>query len=442
MALIVASVWVTYEFAHLQWDLAWPWLVVGNAYANWPLVIQYAEVTGSLGISFWVVFSAALLLHPRYLTTEPTPEQLVARALGKIQFKDSEFVTLSRHIPFFQRFKWSHMLVILALPAGSLVFYLAYNPEPVSTTEIVVVQPNYNSYLDAGGYPDATMALESIIALTDQTITDQTEAVYWPENALRSPVFGTRVQFPANRLLQQTRQWNVPVITGTSWYHYYEDETLPRVYRTSADGRHFNVYNAAIGFYPDGRMYQYRKAKLVPIVERFPFINTLSYWKNPWFDWPNLSGYGRGYETVNFLAGSQTSPALVCYDSVFPDWVRRHVQEGAGYVTIITNDGWWGDTSGHVQHFDFARIRAIETRRAVVRSANNGISGMIGPKGEVLARTDYWVRTALVLDVPVYERETMYTRYGDWIGWFSLGLCVLGIIWMPVYRKSSNFIVD
>ena len=88
------------------------------------------------------------------------------------------------------------------------------------------------------------------------------------------------------------------------------------------------------------------------------------------------------------------------------------------------------------------RIRAIETRRAVVRSANNGISGMIGPKGEVLARTDYWVRTALVLDVPVYERETMYTRYGDWIGWFSLGLCVLGIIWMPVYRKSSNFIVD
>ena len=95
--------------------------------------------------------------------------------------------------------------------------------------------------------------------------------------------------------------------------------------------------------------------------------------------------------------------------------------------------------------FDFARIRAIRNPPvAVVRSANNGISGMIGPKGEVLARTDYWVRTALVLDVPVYERETMYTPpgYGDWIGWFSLGLCVLGIIWMPVYRKSSNFIVD
>ncbi|MCH8523647.1 MAG: apolipoprotein N-acyltransferase [Balneolales bacterium] len=442
MAISVASIWVSYEFFHLQWDLAWPWLIIGNAYANWIPIVQYVELTGVMGVSFWSVFAAALLLYPRYLTTEPTPEQLVARAMGRMQFKDGEFVTLTEEIPFLKRFKWSYAVLILALPLASLIWYYYYNPEPTGFTEVVVVQPNFDSYLDAGGYADATEALESIIGLTDDIVTDSTAAIFWPENALRSPVFDTRIQFPTSRLLLEARDWNAPVITGASWYKYYEEDELPRVYRTSAGGLLFNVYNAAVGFYPDGSMNQYRKAKLVPIVERFPFINILALWKNPWFDWPNLSGYGRGYDVVNFDVGGLLSPALVCYDSVFPDWVRLHVLEGADYITIITNDGWWGDTSGHVQHFDFARLRAVETRRTVLRSANNGISGMIGPRGEVLAKTDYWVRTALNLEVATYDRITFYTQHGDWIGWFSASLTLLSLLWIPVHRKSRNFIVD
>jgi apolipoprotein N-acyltransferase len=108
---------------------------------------------------------------------------------------------------------------------------------------------------------------------------------------------------------------------------------------------------------------------------------------------------------------------LVCYDSVFPDWVRRNVKDGAAVIGIITNDGWWGDTGGHEQHFSYARLRAVETRRSVARSANNGISGVILPDGTVQVRTVYWTQTVLRTSVPVYDTMTLYTRFGDWIVW-------------------------
>jgi apolipoprotein N-acyltransferase len=109
---------------------------------------------------------------------------------------------------------------------------------------------------------------------------------------------------------------------------------------------------------------------------------------------------------------------------VYPGWIRKFVQNGAGFITVITNDGWWGNTSGHEQHFSYARLRSIEFRRWVVRSANNGISGVIAPDGSVKKRTEYWASTAFRYQVPVLTNQTIYARFGDWL---PIGLLIISL---------------
>src|SRR5690606_20945024 len=135
-------------------------------------------------------------------------------------------------------------------------------------------------------------------------------------------------------------------------------------------------------------------------------------------------GFGVGTEAVQFETAGTRFPALICYDSVFPDWVRRQTADGAGFLSVITNDGWWGDTPGHEQHFAYARLRAIENRRAVVRSANNGISGLLLPSGEVVWRSRYWTRDVRVTDIPLHGGAPLYVRFGDWIVWVVVGLAL------------------
>lgn len=404
VAALSASAWVSYEFLHLQWDLAWPWLIVGNAYANFPSIVQYISITGVMGISFWVIFSAAFL--------QPSSHQPTKNGL------------------------FTNLAIISLLPVMSIIYHAFATYEPDRFVEIVVVQPNYDSYLHNSGYDDTAIALEELIALTDSVRTPATAAIFWPENAIMDTVFPETYRYPSNRLLSVASDWNTPIISGATWLKYYDDGDAPRVFKENMNERKYNVYNAAAGFYPDGTVRYYEKAKLVPIVERLPFVNTLVRLENPWIDWGQISGYGRGSEIINYPVADLLSPALVCYDSVFPDWTRRFVKEGADFLTIITNDGWWGNTSGHVQHYDYARLRAIENRRTVLRSANNGVSGMIYASGKVHSRTDYWTQTALNLQVPVHSGITLYTRLGDWIGYLSLLVVVVFGVQRRFFRKQ------
>jgi apolipoprotein N-acyltransferase len=108
------------------------------------------------------------------------------------------------------------------------------------------------------------------------------------------------------------------------------------------------------------------------------------------------------------------------------------VHEGAGFLTIITNDGWWGDSAGHKQHFAYARLRAIEQRMWIARSANNGISGIISPDGKVQKKTEYWTEDAFTFTIYNSDHQTFYNRFGDWLGYLSLISVVFGLIGVRV----------
>jgi apolipoprotein N-acyltransferase len=319
-AVSSASIWVLYEFLHHRWDLAWPWLTLGNAYANAPMLIQYVSFTGILGVSFWTVLVAGLL------------QNNTSNALK------SEHLSISGKLSY-----WPYSLFIFAFPVWSFLILISFDNHAEEVVEVVVAQPNYDSYLHNAGYDDIDIALEELISLTDSVRTSRTKFVFWPENAIMHNIIHNSTRYPVNRLLDVAADWDVNLISGVTWYKYYFDDDHPIVYKEYSNGQKYEVYNAAIGFSPSGEFTVYEKANLVPIVERMPFLEFMGRFQNPWIDWRSVPSYGRGDSLVSFQIDELTSPALICYDSVFPDWNRRFVKGGVDFIAVITNDGWWGE---------------------------------------------------------------------------------------------------
>jgi len=400
IALFQTAFWLSFEFLHHQWDLAWPWLTLANAWSNMPEIVQYISVTGSWGISFWIMFSTAL-------------------AYQVIKKSDS----VSRVLV---------ISIVVFFPLWSAAIMLLENPtQPQKMQETVVVQPNFNSYYPNGGFETQSKAHNHLIRLTDSVRTDQTDLVVWPENAVQARIanissYSNTSNSTKELLEKKSQQWDASLITGATFYEFYQD-TPKRLLYEHNQGQ-FLPFNAALGFYPDSTMDVYRKHNLVPIVERIPFVHFLSDIDIfGWVSWAHSQGYGKGHDLDPFTIEGQKTPALICYDSVFPSWTRKYVKNGAGFLTIITNDGWWGNTSGHEQHFAYARLRAIELDRWIVRSANNGISGIIAPDGSIKVETPYWKQTAFKYNVPILNSKTIYAWLGDWLPAVMLILSALGI---------------
>lgn len=409
VAFLQASAWVGYEYLHHNWDLAWPWIAVGNAWSNQVSLIQFISVTGHLGISFWVAITAALAVQAIRLRTKTLAYASVAS--------------------------------LLILPACSLAWFAldtqTAGSESTDAVKIAVIQPNHDSYEDYGGMSGSREVLDSLFSISTKTIAEDTDLIIWPENAIDKPILMNSVS--TLRISDSARVWNKNFVIGTGIIETYTQQDKPKLIRGTYRGEPFNIFNGALFVDKDGVRTRYDKAKLVPIVERIPFVNflnTIDIFN--WVEWGALAGFGRGNEPTMIKTSSFTSPGLVCYDSVYPTWIRKFVNEGADFITIITNDGWWGNSSGHVQHFSYARLRAIEFDRWVVRSANNGTSGIIRPDGTIEQKTEYWVRTGFTSSIPKLTHQTVYARFGDWLSYLCLFLVSGSWIGSFFLKKSTE----
>lgn len=404
-AFVAAAAWVSYEFLHHQWDLAWPWLTLGNAWSDLTGVIQYISVTGVWGVSFWVVFSAALAY-----------QSVVT---------NSKAVLKSAAIIFF------------AFPVFSALAMINIEQPTDRPIDVVIVQPNSDSYQRYGGYSSLEDLVSHLLNLSNQARSDSTDLIIWPENALDASI--TLQNQHIVRIQDSLRAWNTELITGSGYLKYYPEDRVPSLTRGDHNGRHFNVYNAAFHLHSRREPAVYEKGRLVPVVERFPFVqffNTIDYYS--WIDWGGLMNYGLGSKATVFEIEDGTTPALICYDSVFPGWVNQFVGNGADFLTIITNDGWWGDSAGHVQHFAYARLRAIEQRRWIARSANNGISGVISPDGKIQLETDFWVEEAFEYRLYRSDHKTFYARFGDWLPILMLFVSTGGMVLVYFTPRQKN----
>jgi apolipoprotein N-acyltransferase len=398
--------WIAFEQLHLHWDLTWPWLTLGNGFAQANYLVQWYEYTGFLGGSVWmwaVNILAFGALYRRPATDGP------AR-------------------------RWLAPLVAALLPIGLSYFIGSNYQEKGVAAEVVVIQPNVDPYLEkfssTPNFIPYDEQLSRLIRLTEQQLTPQTRLVLWPETALEEPYF--EQSFDANPKIQRVRNFlgqhpGLELITGiTSITQYRTKETATPTARFRDDLGYYDVSNTAVHF-PGvtGAVTFYHKSRLVPGVEKVPvalasLINNI-----------DLGGFVGSYGSQDERTVFQTAtPGLrlapsICYESVYGDFMAEYVKRGATLIGIITNDGWWSDSPGHQQHVQYATLRAIETRRDVARSANTGISAFINQKGEFLARTAWWTQDARRYTVHLNTEQTFYVRHGELIGPACQGLAVL-----------------
>ena len=409
--------WITFEYVHLNWDVSWPWLTLGNGFASFPEWVQWYEYTGVFGGTLWLL-------------------------LGNIAFyyvflRDG---ALWRGIIRWQSFLYT--LLWIALPIlYSYILYLRYE-EQGPGVEVVVVQPNIDPYTEkfAGGANFIPYAeqVDRFAALTEQMITPETKFVLWPESAFDGAYWES--SFSSTDVYQRIMAFkqkypNLSLITGmTSLIQYEHPEEVTSTARYSEDLGSYDVFNTAF-FVPDqGKPIFYHKSRLVPGVEIMPYPRVLGFLSTLIFDLGGTSGgFGRQDErTVLYNADSLGGAPAICYESIYGDYLTEFVRNGAEMIFIITNDGWWGNTAGHKQHLHYATLRAIETRRSIARSANTGISAFITQRGDIEQATQYWEPAVIRGTIRANDQLTFYARHGDYLArttaWLSVFVLLAALV--------------
>jgi apolipoprotein N-acyltransferase len=203
---------------------------------------------------------------------------------------------------------------------------------------------------------------------------------------------------------------------------------------------YYDAFNAAVNIENSAEVQFYHKSKLVPGAESMPFGSALSFMK-PVFE--HLGGatgsYGSQDDPGVFYSqsGIGVTPAI-CYESIWGEWLATGVHKGAQFIAIITNDGWWENTSGKDQHLDYAKLRAIETRRWVCRSANTGISAFINQRGDIVQQTKWWTKTAIKQNINLNSDLTFYVLHGDYLAKTGSLLAVAGIFFIIGVKMRSR----
>ncbi|MCD0486800.1 apolipoprotein N-acyltransferase [Pedobacter sp. MC2016-14] len=391
--LALVSFYVSMEYLHQSWDLAFPWMTLGNGLSGLHQLAQWYDYTGVYGGSVWILVSNILAFEAYKTLTSKS-------YTGYLKFRPLAI--------------W---LMVLIFPAiASLVKYNQYT-EKQMPVNVVAVQPNIDPY-GKYGYISAQTQLEILTHLSDSVAQTNTEYFIWPETALTDYTDEDQVRTSRDyAYLQQflNKYKNGTLITGVESIKKYSDKKTLTAKQDINSGMWYDNYNSAMQVENSSNVQFYHKSKLVPGVEKMPFPKVFSFLA-PVFEGlgGTASGWGWQDHPGVFYAQSGTGVApVICYESLWGSWIGQAVKDGAQFIAIITNDGWWGNTSGKDQHLLYAKLRAIETRRWIVRSANTGISAFINQKGDIVQESKWWTRNALKADLNLNDQLTFYVKSGD-----------------------------
>lgn len=413
--------WVAFEYLHLNWFLSWSWISLGNAFAYFPQTVQWYEFTGVLGGSAWV--------------------------LG---------VNILAFYAISERKKYIELAFVFGLPLLiSTILYVNYE-EKGEKAEILVVQPNVDCYSEKYTYNSRTgeqnistyiplqKQVGQMTELIEKNISPKTQAVLLPETALHENIDEQNPQndFGVSRLNALMKKYpQSALLVGVNALIFYKNQedakSQSTTYRKSS-GVFYDIANAA--YFNDNLHNQafYHKSRLVIGVETNPFNGLFRYFGDDFM--LNFGGAIGNLATQTerevFAKNKLVLAPVICYESIFGEYVGEYMQKGGNLIAIITNDGWWDDTAGHRQHFQYARLRAVETRKSVARAANTGISGFINQRGDVLVASKYDEINAIRHEIQLNDELTFYARYGDFLGRLAAFLFVFMFLAAWVRKKA------
>ncbi len=414
---ILLILWIGFEHFHFHWELSWPWLTLGNVFSRNPEFIQWYEYTGAMGGSIWILICNFLLftLLSRWIQNR------------KLVFKEQKGLVIS--IPL------TIMLPILF----SWIIYMQYK-EKVNPVEIVVVQPNIDPYNEKF-VSNAEDQVKSMLDIANNKISSKTKFVLFPETALSESFDERNIDKIASiKLIREFLKANptIHLYTGASTYSFFNEKNSIASRKIPETNEYIEFYNSSIGI-DSSNSQIIHKSKLVLGVEKIPFSEWLPFLEKLSIENGGTSGtLGKENEPRIITANSLKYAPVVCYESIYGEFISQQVQKGAELIFIITNDGWWKDTPGYKQHNSFASLRAIETRRSVARSANTGISSFFNQKGEIIQQSKWWIETGLVSTLNRNDEKTFYTIYGDilyrFCSYFAIILVIVFVVIFPIYK--------
>jgi apolipoprotein N-acyltransferase len=393
-ALLAAPVaWVAVELARARTFLQFPWCLLGYSQHEHPAFVQVAAFTAVYGVSFLLVLVSAAVA---YAIHAPARKSRIAVA------------------------------AVAAVVAGAGLYgtwALAQPIETSGTLRVGLVQASIrqDEKWAPGLYEEN---VRRHVALTRRAAGEGARLVVWPESAVPFPL--DRDPGAAALLRETARESNVFLLFGND--DYVE----------GANGKPSRFVGAKL-LSPVGELgLRYHKMRLVPFGEYVPL--------QPLFTLggrvaarlvEGVADFSPGREPVVGEVEGTRLAVFICYEAIFPDLVRRFVAGGADLLVNVTNDAWYGLTSAPFQHFAMARFRAVESGKYLVRAANTGISGVVDPRGRVVAPTALFEPAALVRDVPIASASTFYARHGDVFAW-ACALATLALAGLTLRRGDTT----
>ncbi len=396
-------IWMGYEHFHLAWDLAWPWLNLGNALATAPRLIQWFEFTGVRGGTLWIILTnlAAFRVLAIYRQRRPGSKAALGTAT----------------------------LMLLIVPAG--VSYLIFESfeKTGETVTIALIQPNLDPYTEKFDPLNYARHLDWFYRTAEATVDDNTQFLLGPETLIVEQIDENDPSasvFYRDLLAFREKYPKLNILVGIHSYRKLDNASIPPGSRFDHEKNfYYEAFNTALYLPPgfEAAPQFYHKTKLVPLFERMPFVNYLRFLGKYSLELGGYTGtYSNRQESALFRwpQASISILPIVCYESIFGPYCARNLPEEKGFICMITNDGWWKNTPGYRHHFNFSPVRAIENRRDFVRVANTGISALIDARGMVVARTPWWEKATLKGEVHLRGGQTFFARHGDYLGRISL----------------------
>lgn len=435
--------WMAFESIHLSWELTWPWLSVGNVFAVKHTWIQWYEYTGVFGGTLWVWITNLLLFFILYDRLFPSEKSV---PVNNSLFK--------KYIPLFS------LVLIIFIPI--LISRIIYNnyEEKGKPVNVTVLQPNFDPYTEKFDIPYA-IQMEKMQGLSKQKLTDSTDYLVWPETSIQKDIWLDKIKYekPVRDLLKLIDSFpNLTIVLGVNGFERYNTKEeasytareflMGQSVSGGPDTMYYDIYNTALQIDSSKKLPYYHKSKLVPGVERMPYPQFFTFLGDKAIELGGITGSlgTQKTRTVFYNKDSIGIAPVICFESVFGEYVSDYVSNGAELIFIITNDGWWGNTSGYQQHCLYGKLRSIETRRSIARSANTGISCFINQRGDISQPTEWREDAVLNATLLANDDKTFYVECGDYLArvalWISGFLILMTLVSAKIINRKNNKELD
>ncbi len=407
--IFLALTWIAWERFYFDAEISWPWLVLGNSFARTIWAVQWYEFTGTLGGSLWI-WACNLGIFGLLVSLSD------GRWQGfNIKAKAASCIGILA------------LLIVPPVISGAIGKEYENAMEADESLEVLIIQPNIDPYnkFQAMTQDQQNALLEGM--MTKELASRKADSCSTPLLVIAPETFTGDIvcgDYPRSRTWRRMTSFlkeypGVNLLFGASSYDYiYADKAPSYTARHIREGLWLEAHNSALMTDGTARTEIFHKSKLVVAVEHTPYpaifckIDDLL---------GGVMGRCVGQDEISLLHVKAEETEIpvgcaVCYESVFGEYYTDYIRKGARAMTIITNDAWWGNTPGYRQHLSYASLRAIETRRAIARCANTGISAIVSPSGKILKPTPWWEQASIQSNIPLRDDITFFVTHGDITG--------------------------